>query len=48
MLTVAPVLILKKMLTVAPVLIVPDWALPFHIFVDASHVAVGAALMQET
>ncbi|MCO5580356.1 hypothetical protein L7F22_034222 [Adiantum nelumboides] len=39
--------ILKNMLTVAPVLIVPDWKLPFHIFVDASHLAVGAALMQE-
>lgn len=39
--------ILKKMLVVAPILQPPDWALPFHVFVDASDIAVGAVLMQE-
>ena len=38
---------LKKMLFVAPVLQPLDWSLPFHVFVDASDVAVGAMLMQE-
>ena len=40
-------LILKKMLVVAPILQDPNWKLSFHVFVDASDVAVGAVLMQE-
>ena len=39
--------VLKKMLQIAPILQPPDWSLPFHIFVDASDMAVGAILMQE-
>lgn len=38
---------LKRMLVIAPILQSPDWELDFHIFVDASHIAVGAVLMQE-
>ena len=37
---------LKKMLTKVPVVQPPDWDKPFHIFVDASDVAIGSALMQ--
>ena len=39
--------LLKKMLVVAPILQPPDWSLEFHIFVDASHIAIGTVLMQE-
>ena len=39
--------LLKKMLSVALVLQPPDWSSPFHVFVDASDVAIGAVLMQE-
>ena len=39
--------ILKKMLMVAPIVQAPNWELPFHVFVDASDIAVGAVLMQE-
>ena len=39
--------ILKKILVVAPILQPPDWALPFHVFVDALDIAIGAILMQE-
>ena len=39
--------LLKKMLLVAPILQPPDCSLAFHIFVDASHIAIGAVLMQE-
>ena len=35
------------MLVVAPIVQAPDWSLPFHLFVDASDIAVGAVLMQE-
>ena len=35
------------MLIVALVLQPPDWSLEFHVFVDASHIAIGAVLMQE-
>ena len=38
--------ILKGKLTTAPILRGPNWALPFHIHVDASHKAIGAALRQ--
>ena len=37
---------LKVMLTQAPVVQPPDWAKPFHVFVDASNIAIGSALMQ--
>ena len=36
---------LKKMLSVALVLQPLDWSLPFHVFVDASDVAIGAVLI---
>ena len=39
--------LLKKMLVVAPILQPPNWSLEFHIFVDASHIAIGVVLMQE-
>ena len=39
--------LLKKMLAIAPILQPLDWDLAFHIFVDASHIAIGAVLMQE-
>ena len=39
--------LLKKMLVVAPILQPLDWNLDFHIFVDASHIAIGAVLMQQ-
>ena len=39
--------ILKKILVVAPILQPPDWELPFHVFVDASDIAIEAILMQE-
>ena len=39
---------LKVMLTHAPVVQPPDWAKPFHVFVDASDIAIGSALMPLT
>ena len=39
---------LKVMLSQAPVVQPPDWAQPFHVFVDASDIAIGSALMQKT
>ena len=39
---------LKVMLTQAPVVQPPVWAKPFHVFVDASDIAIGSALMQLT
>ena len=39
---------LKIMLTQAPVVEPPDWTTPFHVFVDASNIAIGSALMQLT
>ena len=39
---------LKLILSVAPVLQEPDWNKEFHVFVDASDLAIGSALMQET
>ena len=35
----------KVMLTPTPVVQPPDWAKPFHVFVDASDIAIGSALM---
>ena len=37
---------LKKMLTKVPVVQPLDWDKPFHVFIDASDVAIGSALMQ--
>ena len=39
---------LKVMLTQALVVQPPDWAKPFHVFVDALDIAIGSALMQLT
>ena len=39
--------IIKKMLVVSPILQPPNWELPFHVYVDASDMAVGVVLMQE-
>ena len=39
---------LKVMLSQAPVVQPPDWAQPFHVFVDASDIAIGSTLMQLT
>ena len=36
---------LKIMLTQAPAVQVPNWMKPFHVFVDASIIAIGSALM---
>ena len=36
------------MLTQAPIVQPPDWTKPFHVFVDASDIAIGNALMQLT
>ena len=37
---------LKKMLSKVPVVQPPDWDKSFHVFVDASNVAIGSLLMQ--
>ena len=37
---------LKDKLTIVPILRGPNWALPFHIHVDASHKTIGATLGQ--
>ena len=37
---------LKKMLSKVLVVQPPDWNKSFHVFVDASDVAIGSALMQ--
>ena len=36
------------MLTQAPIVQPLDWTRPFHVFVDASDIAIGSALMQHT
>ena len=38
----------KVMLLQAPVVQPPDWSKSFHVFVDASDVAIGSVLMQLT
>lgn len=38
---------MKKMMVVVLVLQPLEWSLPFHVFVDASNIAVGVVLMQE-
>ena len=35
---------LKAKLSMYPVLVPPNWSIPFHVFCDASAVAVGSAL----
>ena len=39
---------LKVMLSQAPVVQPPDWTKSFHVFVDASDIAIGSVLMQLT
>ena len=39
---------LKLMLSHAPVVQPSVWLEPFHVFVDASDIAIGSALMQST
>ena len=41
-------LALKVMLTQAPVVQPPVWTKSFHVFVDASDIAIGSTLMQLT
>ena len=38
---------LKKRLVTAPILISPCWTKPFHVYVDASNVAIGSVLSQK-
>jgi hypothetical protein len=38
---------LKLLLTRAPVVQPPDWNREFHVFVDASDIAIGSVLMQK-
>jgi hypothetical protein len=38
---------LKEKLSTAPVLIPPNWDKPFHVYVDASNVALGCVLSQK-
>jgi hypothetical protein len=38
---------LKLLLTQAPVVQPPDWNREFHVFVDASYIAIGSVLMQK-
>ena len=40
-------LILKKKLLSTPVLVLPNWAEPFHMYVDASLIALGCVLSQK-
>ena len=40
-------LILNKKLVSAPVLVPPNWAEPFHVYVDASLIALGCVLSQK-
>ena len=39
---------LKVMLSQAPVVQRPDWSKSFHVFVDASDIAINSVLMQLT
>ena len=38
---------LKNMLTIAPVMTNPNWEKIFHVYIDASKIALGSALMQD-
>jgi hypothetical protein len=38
---------LKEKLSTAPVLILPNWDKPFHVYVDASNIALGCVLSQK-
>ena len=38
---------LKRQLVFAPILVSPCWAKVFHVYVDASNVAIGAVLSQK-
>jgi hypothetical protein len=38
---------LKEKLPIAPVLVPPNWDLPFHVYVDASNIALGYVLSQK-
>jgi hypothetical protein len=38
---------LKEKLSTAPVLVPPNWDLPFHVYVDASNIALGCVLSQK-
>ena len=38
---------MKFMLSQAPVVQPPDWAQPFHMFVDVSDIAIRSALMRK-
>ena len=40
-------LILKRRLLSAPILVPPNWAEPFHVYVDASLIALGCVLSQK-
>jgi hypothetical protein len=40
-------IILKEKLSTAPVLVPPNWDLPFHVYVDASNIALGCVLSQK-
>ena len=38
---------LKAKLSTTPMLVPPNWDLPFHVYVDASNIALGCVLSQK-